>query len=361
MKKECIHLDFFLGANTENGFFSHFNQLQDLDYNIRPIILKGGPGTGKSSIMKKVSENFKDSEKIIERVHCSSDPNSLDSVILYNKKRAVLDGTPPHVMEANYPLAYENVVNLLDCGNEREISKNVKEIYTLNQNISMCHKNFCNMLKLANSFLNACRTSIERYVDWDKLEKNAIRIAKKEFKKQQTSPKEHIRMISAFTPDGLITYKDTVTKLCKKVWVINDEYRVCSPKLLNILKESALSSGYEIYTCYSAFNAGYEIDALLIPQINLAFVCSNKYIDFSDINEYKIMNVTRFIDNSVFKKYKQRFSLYKKTAHQILQEGIQSLKTAKSLHDDLEKYYIQNMDFKKLDKKYFELEKIIKG
>lgn len=360
MKEKCTTLDFFLGSNTENGFFSHFSQLQDINYGIRPIILKGGPGTGKSSIMKKVANDFFESENIIENIHCSSDPDSLDCVILHNKKRAVLDGTSPHIMEAKYPLALENIVNLLDCGNENKVKENLKEIYELNNDISMCHKSFCNMLKFANSMINTTRLIINKYVNFNKLERNALRISQKELKRTYNNPKEHIRMISAFTPNGLITYQDTVIKLCKKVWVINDEYRVCSPILLQILREEALDKGYEIYTCYSAFNASKEIDALLIPQINLAFVCSNKYLDFSKVNPYKIMNVTRFIDKTVFQKYKQRLSFYRKTIKQLLDEGILHLKKAKSLHDELEKYYIKNMDFNKLNKKYKEIFTLIK-
>lgn len=360
MKQKCVELDFFLGSNTENGFYSHFPQLQDINYGIRPIILKGGPGTGKSSIMKKISKNFSKDESIIENIHCSSDPNSLDGVILHNHNRAVIDGTKPHAMEPKYPLALENIVNLLDCADENKVKSNLKDISILSDNISVCHKNFCNILKFANSMLNSNKIIINKYVNYDKLERNALRISQKELKKTSNNPKEHIRMISAFTPDGLITYKDTVKKLCNNIWLINDEYRVCSPILLEILREEALKKGYEIYTCYSAFNASTEIDALLIPQISLAFVCSNKYLDFSDINPYKVMNTTRFIDKSVFKIYKQRLNFYKKTAKQLLDEGILNLKKAKSLHDDLEQYYINNMDFSKLDKKYKTILNLIK-
>lgn len=359
MKKNNITVDFFLGSNTENGFYSHFAQLQDIGYGIKPIILIGGPGTGKSSIMKKISDYYKKTNELIENIHCSSDPYSLDSVILHNEKYAVLDGTAPHIMNAKYPLAFENVVNLLDCSNKKDIEKNIDEIVKINGEIKQCHSTFCNLLKLANSFLNSNRILIQNYVDFEKLNKNALRIVHKEFKKQNQKGKEHTRMISAFTPNGLITYKDTVKKLCSKVWVINDEHRVCSPIILEIIRNNALQNGYEIYTCYSAFNAKDEIDALLIPSLSLAFVCSNKYTDFSDLNKYKIMNVTRFIDKDVFKKYKHRLSLYKKTANQILKDASDNLKNAKTLHDKLEEYYINNINFKKLDKKFVDVTGII--
>lgn len=48
-------LNYYAGGNTARGFHSLFeSNLQHLD---RLFILKGGPGTGKSSIMKKWAQN----------------------------------------------------------------------------------------------------------------------------------------------------------------------------------------------------------------------------------------------------------------------------------------------------------------
>ena len=50
---------YFAGGNTARGFYSLFDSnIADLD---RIFILKGGPGTGKSSLMKKIGTL--DSEK----------------------------------------------------------------------------------------------------------------------------------------------------------------------------------------------------------------------------------------------------------------------------------------------------------
>ena len=46
----CVR-KFFAGSNTPLGFYSFFDQIIDLMQAHRFFILKGGPGTGKSTLM----------------------------------------------------------------------------------------------------------------------------------------------------------------------------------------------------------------------------------------------------------------------------------------------------------------------
>ena len=49
--------EFFAGANSAEGFFSCFDSLYDPEKDSF-YILKGGPGTGKSTLMKRLSEKL---------------------------------------------------------------------------------------------------------------------------------------------------------------------------------------------------------------------------------------------------------------------------------------------------------------
>ena len=49
---------FFLGANAPTGFFSYYDDLIDLSSANEVYILKGGPGTGKSSFMGRVAKRL---------------------------------------------------------------------------------------------------------------------------------------------------------------------------------------------------------------------------------------------------------------------------------------------------------------
>lgn len=90
---------YFLGANSPLGFFSLYDQLIDLETAARVYILKGGPGCGKSTLMRQVAADVEASGKRAEYILCSGDPDSLDGVIFPELGVAIVDGTAPHGRE----------------------------------------------------------------------------------------------------------------------------------------------------------------------------------------------------------------------------------------------------------------------
>ena len=48
-------IQYFLGANSPRGFYSLYDELIDADAARAVYILKGGPGCGKSTLMRRVA------------------------------------------------------------------------------------------------------------------------------------------------------------------------------------------------------------------------------------------------------------------------------------------------------------------
>ena len=90
---------YYLGANTPLGFRSDYDSLFLNPHLSQVLILKGGPGCGKSTLMKALAEHGASLGLGVELVPCSSDPDSLDAVILPQAGLALVDGTAPHVTE----------------------------------------------------------------------------------------------------------------------------------------------------------------------------------------------------------------------------------------------------------------------
>ena len=88
---------YFLGANTKDGFSSLYGDFPPNGAYLH--ILKGGPGTGKSSLMRAIAAAAEERDLAVERVLCSGDPDSLDGVYIPALKQAWADGTAPHVLE----------------------------------------------------------------------------------------------------------------------------------------------------------------------------------------------------------------------------------------------------------------------
>ncbi len=86
----------FPGGNTSQGFYSYYNYVIEDDAN-RIFVLKGGPGVGKSSMMKKIAEDMLAKGYDVEYHYCSSDNDSLDGIVVSKLRVAMIDGTAPHV------------------------------------------------------------------------------------------------------------------------------------------------------------------------------------------------------------------------------------------------------------------------
>lgn len=107
---------YFGAANGYSGFRSQFGEIFNSHNMEKLYILKGGPGTGKSTILKRILADKRYEGCYKEAVFCSSDPASLDGVILSREGRkiAVLDGTAPHERDAVIPGAVDELINLGD-------------------------------------------------------------------------------------------------------------------------------------------------------------------------------------------------------------------------------------------------------
>ncbi len=87
---------FFLGANSGQGFQSLFDSFCAPEDHFDLVVLKGGPGCGKSTLMRRVGEAMEARGETVEYLHCSGDPGSLDGVHIPRLRAAFVDGTAPH-------------------------------------------------------------------------------------------------------------------------------------------------------------------------------------------------------------------------------------------------------------------------
>ena len=109
MKKNNIK--YFLATNSCEGFYSEFDNSYLPDGEWRAYIIKCGPGTGKSSFMKRFADAAENKGERALRCPCSSDPDSLDAVILPDKKIVIMDGTAPHTVDPKFPGVCEKILN----------------------------------------------------------------------------------------------------------------------------------------------------------------------------------------------------------------------------------------------------------
>lgn len=344
------HPRFFLGANTPQGFVSKFDQLDYHDDDWHVFIIKGGPGCGKSSLMKKVAQLFSMESPEMELIPCSSDVHSLDAVILPEWKASIVDGTSPHVLEPTYPAASQSILSLGDYLDPMILKGSRSEIKRLSLLSSRGYQNAILCLSAAEAFLNDSRRIVQSCADADKIAAYAQRLANKLLSRHphNKKPTEKIRFLSSISADGLTLLSETATTLCDNIYFIQDDYGAVSGTLLATLRDAALAMGHDVITCPCCMKVN-QIDHLFIPDAGVGFMTENHFHDVSNIVPTRRIHARRFMDWDCLRCRRKRLAFHQKAAAQLIDQAIVSLKEIKGYHDQLEEIYQRAMNYTPLD------------
>lgn len=335
---------YFLGANSSEGFVSYFGDSFDCFNGWRAIIIKGGPGTGKSSFMKYIAARATDKNYEVELCPCSSDPDSLDAVIIKNIKTVILDGTAPHVVEPVYPGACEEIINMGEFWNTVALYENADSIINITNQNKKLHKTASAYISAAGELIYDNLKLSKRYTNTKKAEQFAIKTAERIIPQRKNhAPKEWVRFIGGITPKGVMAYSDTVDNFYKNVIVIEDKYGGASGTIMDAVRKTALSRGYEIITLKNPFLPSTLIDHILIPELSLAFVREYEYIKFDEA--HRRIHARRFTDFNLMRSLRGKMVFNRRVIRDLLLGAVNTLNQAKAVHDELEKYYIDAMNF----------------
>lgn len=338
----------FLGANTPKGFVSFFDELYN-PYNTKnAYIIKGGPGTGKSTFMKKIGSALHLKGISTEWVYCSSDPKSLDGIIAPEIDFSIADGTSPHVLEPRFPGCAENIINLGEFWNEAELKEKAEEIRTLTLENSLYHRRSSGYLSAAGSVNDEIRMICSPFINEEKINSFALRFSMRETpKKKKGIPGKRIkRFISAITPEGLIFMDDTVRALCTRVIGIDDEYSAVSDIIMERIGENAVRNGYDVIFCHCPMRPK-ECEHLIIPEKNLC-ILTVKSEHNTGIPCDRLIHAKRFLHEGI-RNSKTLLKFDKRLKAELINEAVEKLKKAKAVHDELEKLYIESMDFRRMN------------
>lgn len=336
---------YFLGANTPHGFYSLFNELYNPEKDNKIYIIKGGPGTGKSSLMKKVASAAESKGYIAERIPCSSDPLSLDAVIIPELNISIADATSPHIINPVYPGVCEHTIDLSQCWDKTKLKANSSVIKKITKDNSNAHKKCIRFLKAAAVVDAEINDIIMSICDHDKINRFTKRLISTELKNVQSGTKRNI-FLSAVTPLGIAVQYDTLYSACDKVLNINDKYGCISDKIIKAIDNHSEMNNLIRTNCLCPMNPEKKIEHIMFDN-QFAIFTSNTYHPIIN-KSYKTIHAERFIIKDKYNKVKNKLSFLNKTKLELIGESIKCLEEAKALHDILESYYIAAMDFSKV-------------
>lgn len=344
--------DMFLGSNSCRGFFSFYRYIISPQEAERIFVLKGGPGVGKSTFMKKIGERMLESGYDVETMHCSSDSYSLDGIVIPEIGIAVLDGTAPHVVDPQNPGAVDEIINLGEFWDDTMLHKNKQSILDIQREISQYYARAYRHLAAA-----ACIYDDNVALYESGLNEAGVNIATAELIDEMfglskpASKAGSLRCLfaSAITPDGLKNYLDGLMT-ADNIFVVKGLPWARTQKVLECAKENALIRGYRVEAFYCAFNPD-KLEHLVIPELNMAVTTVNKY-HTTDACTLRKIDFAEMLDEGIAAKSESEIEYNRSMFEEMLNKAIELMRHAKVLHDELEAYYIPAMDFAAVQDKW---------
>jgi len=163
---------------------------------------------------------------------------------------------------------------------------------------------------------------------------------------------------SAMTPKGLCNYLDNILT-ADVIYEIKGGIGSCEEKILEKLKVAALERGFFVEAYYCALNP-YKLEHLLIPELNVAVTTTNSY-HTSTVEKYCTVDMKDFLNQDIILSHSKDLAQNADEFDNLLSIALNTISRAKTLHDRLETYYINNINFNAIDECFTEtIEKILK-
>lgn len=335
----------FAAANSPKGFISYFDSVFNPEEAKRIYIIKGGPGTGKSGLMKNVAQAAEKKGYETEYFLCSSDPDSVDGILIPEKQVAILDGTSPHTVDPKFPGAVEEIIYTGSFWNNERLMSNREKIISLANEKSECYKRAYRYLSAAGKIAEDIFSFGKKVINETKLESFLDRLEKKVCL-QSKAYVEKTRLVSAINHKGIISINQ-FEKNSDVVYLIKDSF-FTAQMLLNSLYGRAKIKKASVIKSYSNLFPN-SINALYFPDTKTSLVIESG-LDLSEIDaEIKSLRMERFIQKEKISDSKQKNKFITRCYKEVLAEAIGAFEEAYILHARLEQYYITSMDFKKLN------------
>lgn len=324
----------FAAVNGADGFRCYFDDIFGRSHVDRLYLLGGGPGSGKSTLLKKAASlGMKRGEKT-EQIHCSSDPFSLDGVLFPERRIAVIDATPPHMMPPYAAGVREITVDLGRAWNLNALYEKRGDIFALTDRKKKEYRKAYLYFRAAELLRAEAKNYCAPYILWEKLEKNIAATAAKAIPTGRSYTPE-IRIARSAGARGSV-YLEPFRTETSFTYHIADCRETAGLYFAGLLAQAKKRKA-AVYISYAPETDGV-IDGLFFPESGVYFTIYGDKID-------KNINCERFFDKKAASETVRKLRFAAQSRQSLLCEAYASLEKAGTLHTDLEKLYHPCTDF----------------
>lgn len=333
------------GGNTSVGFYSYFDHIINHKEARKIYYLKGGPGVGKSYMIKKIGYELVEKGYDVEFHHCSAEPNSVDVIVIPKLKVALLDATSPHMYDPKYSGAVGRIINLGEALNEEGLIKSKEGIVRAtddNKNIYIRVYKYLKAAKLIHDDIEWINSYATDFMKVNKETNKLIHKYLTNIKENDRIGRDRHLFGSAYTLKGHIDFAETYINLVDKVIHIKGSDGTGKSTLLEKLLNTAISKGYDVDVYHEPL-VPEKIESIVLPELNLALTINNKFSD----NE--TVDLDLYINKEKINKYKGELEHSERLFYKLLKDVFTNLGKTNGVHDEMEKYYAPNISYEKLN------------
>ena len=322
---------YFIGANTSSGFLNCAEKrLHELN---KLYIIKGGPGTGKSTLMKEISARASLLGYSVEQYYCSSDPASLDAIVIKELSVGVADGTPPHVIEPTCVGIKEEFIDVTRFWNSDFLNELRSKILELSSKKSENYSSAYRYLKAASVIRTEEEAKLALCFNQEKAQK-AIKRLMSHIKNGHGFIVD-TKQISSIGMNGK-SKLDTFEALSDTVYTVLDK-RGASSLIFDLVLDEAKKKELKAQVSYDPL---MRLEAVFFPEVKTLFTI---------YPSGKAINTERFIIKEKYFSIKHKLRFLKYLKDEIITSAEMELKEAKKHHFSLESIYSEAMDYVSLN------------
>lgn len=338
----------FASSFTSQGFYSFIPQLvHGLE---KVYILKGAPGTGKSTFIRMLGEVMSQQGYDVEFWVSSVDPVIPDGVYIPQLDAAVINGSLPQPIDPKYPGIREMIINLGEYWDRDVVQTHYREIIEQVDRIDKFQTQAANILKEASRAKEEIRKTNAAHLNIEKIDQLIQNLA---IEIIENHPGEKHYFAGVITDDGLVDYIDELSADCKKRYIFKGPTGSGKSTVINELVHAAKLRGYSL----EYYHCGLEIDHLvmvIIRNLQLALIEAG-HAEIVLKQGDKVVDMTQYLDSYDSEDIAIKTSEAIRRYESLLLQAQHELDNIRKSTREVKKIYTAAMDFGRLDSKRREI------
>lgn len=336
---------YFAACNSEHGFHSFYSQVFR-DTLPRIYIIKGGPGTGKSSLMRRAADRAEARGFCVEEICCSSDPDSLDGILAFDQsgreQLAVLDGTAPHIRELELAGARDELFYVGDFWSAAALTGQ-REV--LSRDIRMradAYRRLFRYLQAAGQCARNASDTLSGGLDCRKLKETVTSILSGY--PIGSGFEERTMILRSIGMRGAFRFP-TFEQEAASVYVVRD-CAFLAHRLFDEIYAQAKQRHMKMWVSRDPLIPEH-IDGIYFPETERAFVCGDHILSGESESPKEIhrLSMRRYLSVSLMERMAVPLAEAEKNTARLMRAAYGVLEEIREIHFHLEKMYVNAMDF----------------